>query len=675
MVKSKFEKFVYRLCRTQAPARLKLHRQSVMASVALSAMMCTPATAELSSIWALDDGTKVKATDLRSPLQKGNGVFTPDPLSVRLMGARNEIVAFQLILAGGNAPTLRTGVEVAAIGPIANRNASRNPHRYFIGRNIELFLQHYHTVTHRSAALTWKPGSAAQPRNLSGEIPDALIPLDLMDDRTFTVAANRNQGVWIDIHIPRQTPAGKYRGNLRVTVDGSLCGLPQCTIPLELDVIPATLPEAPTTKTMLWFSGANEDQNGMLSRYFPKPDKIAQSKLDAMRARHFKLARRHRVTLFIGREKLPSASLRRRMNGTAFKPEAGYAGPGEGVKQDLASIHTYGGELSPQEAKEWHDWLAIHAPHAVSFLYVRDEPAAALFPEIKRIARRALPIRSFVTTSYKPELPLHYFGNTTDSYRTELAEQAKQANRQIWVYNGVRPFSGTFMIDDVAVSPRVNPWIQYKHAIPRWFYWEATYYNDFQGGRGQIDVWNQADNFSNRDNDRLNGDGLLFWPGRDFLFPKSDRGINAPLPSIRLKNWRRGIQDVEYLVLARTAGHGDMVDQLISALLPTTLDQAEVGAPVSWPENGEKWLAARKMLADAIAATAHGRSIPALHSFVQLQAPPEPALDRISRKVEVVLGRLQTHRTLVAAVSAAALALLVLTFTVLLRMKRRRPTS
>ncbi len=637
----------------------------------ISLLFCGSANAELAGVWAVDDGTKLKASDLKHPLQNGNGIFKPNPLTVSLIGVRNEIIAFQVILVGGRSPTLLTQVELAAIGPIANRKISNDPDRYFIGRQIELFLQHYHSVNQRSAALTWKPRSAAQPKNLDGLVPDALIPLNLLSNPAFTVKANQNQGIWVDVYIAKQTPPGKHRGELTIAVDGKPCGLPNCTIAIELDVVPATLPDDPSTKTMLWFSGADEDRDAMPARYFKGSEEAVDAKVEALRARHFKLARRHRVTLFIGKEKKPSEAFRERLSGAAFNKEAGYAGPGEGIKQDLASIHTYGGELSPREAREWHEWLATHAPHATSFLYVHDEPGAELFPEIGRIAKRAQPIRSFVTTAYDARLPIDIFCTPTDYYRAEHVQQAKTANKEVWIYNGTRPFSGTFVIDDVAVSPRVNPWIQYKRKIPRWFYWESTYYNDFQGDRGQIDIWNQPDNFSNRNKDRLNGDGLLFWPGRDFLFPKSDRGIDGPLPSIRLKNWRRGIQDVEYLVLARKAGHDELVDQLLSTLLPRTLDESEAGAPVSWPDDGEKWLIARKMLANALSATSTVISTQTPQNIANLQAPKEPTLHRLKRKAVLIAERLGSRRWFVFGAIGLTL-LLVTAFGLGFWIKRRR---
>lgn len=612
-----------------------------------------PSQAELQAIWAVDDGTKVAADALAQPLARGNGVYAPRPARIALFGARDEIVAFQLILVGGRAPTQRVQVSLPRVGPIANGPLSADPDRYFLNRRIELFAQHYQRLRERSVALSWQPGSAAQPEIALGWLPDALVPLG--PGTSLTVPARRNQGVWVDLFIPRDTPPGRYHGTITVTVDGRPCAQPGCQLPIALEVLPLTLPAQPTLRTMLYFSGSDDDRDVVVARYLPQPWEAPDAAVEALRTRHFQLARRHRVTLFIGRDPAPTASLRRQLSGEAFAREAGYEGPGEGIGLDLYVIHSYGGKLTPREARRWHEWFLLNGPRATYFLYAQDEPSPTDFPAINAIARRARPVPSFVTHAFVPQLEADLFATLPSSYSVATARRARAAGRQQWIYNGVRPFSGSFVLDDVAVSPRVNAWIQYKHGIARWFYWESTYYSDAQGGRGPIDVWREPLNFSNGHGDRMNGDGLLIYPGRDLLFPAEDRGFDGPLPSIRLKNWRRGLQDVEYLVLARRAGHSAFVDRLLQTLVPRALaDATEAGAPVAWPEDGERWLRARRLVADLLS----GRPAPA-RALASLAASPEPPTQRWARQLRAAPQRLGRKRLALLA-AGGVLGLLVL---------------
>jgi hypothetical protein len=49
---------------------------------------------------------------------------------------------------------------------------------------------------------------------------------------------------------------------------------------------------------------------------------------------------------------------------------------------------------------------------------------------------------------------------------------------------------------------REQPWGQYKKKIDRWFWWEATYYDDNQQGVGTVDLFSSADTFGAATADR-----------------------------------------------------------------------------------------------------------------------------------------------------------------------------
>jgi hypothetical protein len=439
-----------------------MNRASLLALCLLA--LARPAAAEIASVWALDDGTKVKATETDHRLEAGNGVFDPAGPKITLFGARNEIVAFQVILEGGAAATGNVRVLLESIGPIGNSGLTGEMDSYFIGRRIEIFLQHYLNVTTRSHDLSWRPGSDAEPAGMDGWIPDALIPMDSAD--TFSVPASRNQGVWIDVFIPADTPPGYYPGTLVVEVDGS----PAVQIPVELEVLDAVLPNVPTTKTMLFFSGGDGDRDCMYARYSDDPWGDPFGQAETMRLRHYKLGRRHRITMFIGAGDAPDAQIQERITGTAFSTASGYAGPGEGQGQDMCSIHTYGGTLTGAQASAWADWFSQHGPGVEYFLYIIDEPGPGDFDYINQVALEAQPVPSFVTHEPAAGLDVDIYCASSGAYSIAEARQAEAQGKRVWIYNGVRPHTGSFATDDVAVSPRVNPLIQYKYEIPRWFY-------------------------------------------------------------------------------------------------------------------------------------------------------------------------------------------------------------
>lgn len=547
----------------------------------------------LTSIWAIDDGTKVKADELNHPLKSKNGIF--DGEKIKIFGARNETVAFQLILEGGEGKTENVNVKLDQIGTIENDSISNDPDSYFQGRNIELFQQIYHNIKKRSHGLVWETDGPEVPADLTGPVPDALVPLNIIDNN-FTVPAKSNQGVWVDVFIPKSTKAGVHGGTISVEINGQACDLSGCQLPVELTVLDATLPDEPAVDTMLYFSC--DDGDTCLGRYYDDPWDISADQLRQIQERHYKLLRRHQVTGIIGADDSPNDFLQDRVQGKTFSSSNGYYGWGEGKGQDVYSISTYGGTLTGEQANTWADWFSSNAPATNYFLYTWDEPDSEDYSQINDIAAAAEPVWSFVTANYSADLEnVDIFSTLAENFSISEYKQGQAAGKKIWIYNGTRPFSGTFAIDDVAISPRVNAMIQYKYDIPRWFYWESTYYNDYQGGEGQVNVFKDP-TFGNG-TDVVHGDGVLMYPGTDREFSAESRDFMGPLPSIRLKNWRRGIQDAAYLSLASVEDQ-PQTESTLDILVPQVLDQKDYDQAVSWPESGEAWLAERRKLAEII---------------------------------------------------------------------------
>ncbi|MCP4444592.1 MAG: DUF4091 domain-containing protein [Myxococcales bacterium] len=523
------------------------------------------ARGQVADIWTVGDGEKIRATE-------ASGARSA---SVALFGMRNETLSFQIVLPVG--PNGASGVSLQSEG--------------MPGVSVAFFREGFVEVSERSHGLVWKPGSAAEPSGLLGDIPDRLLPL--ASGEPMELLATRNQVIWVDLWIGPNALAGTVTGRIVVKAEAGCEG--GCEIPVEIELLDRDMPDEIRARSMVWFSGSDLGDERVAGRYFSDPATASAEEKAQLRLRHYQLAKRHRISFF-GQHEDIDEEVDDLLSGRAFTRERGYEGPGEGRGLDLLVFHAYGGELESAKAAELLEESRRYSELRDVFVYVFDEPGAGDRGEINRRAEVSNPVPSFVTTLYAFNLDTDIFALPAGMYSRSNAAKGRAAGKKVWIYNGERPYTGSYAIDDVAVAPRVNPWIQYKHDIPRWFYWEATYYYDFQGKRGAIDVANEALNFTNRHGDRVNGDGLLMYPGRDLLFPESDAGVQGPLPSIRLKNWRRGIEDVEYLVMAREAGFSAEVDALLEALLPAVVDQVGSAESVSFPEDGASWQRARRYL-------------------------------------------------------------------------------
>jgi hypothetical protein len=198
----------------------------------------------------------------------------------------------------------------------------------------------------------------------------------------------------------------------------------------------------------------------------------------------------------------------------------------------------------------------------------------------------------------------------SDAWQQAADRYNSDPMKQVYFYNGGRPASGSFAIEDDGVALRVNAWAQYKKGIDRWFYWESTYYLNFQcdgyTDEAQTNLFQQAQTFGCYDYDHgelgeagwnyFNGDGVLFYPGTDTHFPDESYNVDGPFASLRLKHWRRGIQDVDYLTLAAAA----LPEVLWEVGVTDPDDPTWLLADISWSIDPDDWESLRARLADII---------------------------------------------------------------------------
>lgn len=502
--------------------------------------------------------------------------------------------------------------------------------------------------------------------------PDIAVPLEL--NSSFIVASGQNQSVWVDVYIPTTSPAGLYTGSLLVKENGTTTK----TIPVELTVRNFALPEEPTSKTMLFFGYPYVNDRYFHEKYPYTVQDV--SDMHAVRNRHFMMAHRHKISLIdadldndVWTNDYPHPEWVSRLSGTLFTSANGYEGPGTNTGNNIYSIGTYGswgwlnalsvqygyvnqwGEVDLSKlaaahangtlpadyitqakaimatrSNNWVNWFQANVPGAEYFLYLIDESGSYEMTEdwahwieeggsgLMSMATNA--IIDTVTNIPSLDIPTSgmYVGDPS-KWQSAVDQYEADASKRVYFYNGGRPASGSFMTEDDGVALRELPWGQYKKGVDRWFYWESTYYNDFQSGRGDLDLFHDAHTFgyTNATPDPelgengynySNGDGVLFYPGTDRINTADSYGVKGPLASLRLKYWRRGIQDVDYLELARQK---DPVktQQIIDQIVPKALWEYGVGDPndptwvrtdISWSNDPDVWEAARKQLADII---------------------------------------------------------------------------
>jgi hypothetical protein len=577
-------------------------------------LVLVPAAAHagVTATWAVGDGEKVVRP---SSLKERNSAW--DGRRVTLFAARNEIVAFQLIVEadarGIGALSLRLPeLRRKGGGRIAYAAPGADPSR-FAGRAISIFTVHDMSVAERSHAdWVWPPGGPAEPKGFLGPQPVQLVPENARKGRgglPIAVAASAVQALWVEIYAARDLPAGTYEGTVTVTADGR-----KTAVPVVLDVLDFTLPDRNSLDVMVYYEPHQAEM--YMGRSFD-PE-------------FHRFAHRQRIELVHAYDEEKVRAARGRFDGSDFTRAEGYEGPGEGVGNRIVPRTFYGPGPGWNDRAEawrradaWMTFLSSAVPGARTFLYAPDEPRPKQYPEILALGAnihsnpgpgRALPV--FVTRSWVAELDeaIDFWCAGPQHFDIARAAKERARGRSYCFYNGGRPNGPALVIDAPATEARAVGWAAFKHGVDLYFYWHGVHWqhNRQKQGERRQDVWSNPITFDNRgqpdkeDFGYINGDGVLLYPGRETIHPAQDRGIDGPVSTVQLANLRRGVQDHLYLTLARGLGLDAVVDEALAAVVPRVFSDA--GATVGFAETGEAYEAARRRLADAIvAAQAKGK--------------------------------------------------------------------
>lgn len=560
--------------------------------------------------WAVNDTEKIAQENVASSLATGNSAW--DGKRVRLFGARNEVLAVQVIVEADaqgigalslRLPELRlrNGRErIVYAPPGADPTVS-------VGRPIQVFAVHYMYVPGPGTAdWVYKAGSPAMPRGVVGWKPVQLVPENARKDRggfPVRVAASRNQALWIEVYTGRDRPAGVYEGTIEITADGK-----STSLPVELELLDFVLPDENSLNAMVY--------------YEPEQPELYQGRnLDEA---YHRFAHRNRIELVHAYDEAKVQAAIGRFTGKAFTRANGYEGPGESVGNRIVPATFYGPgttfddrQSAWRRADAWISFLDRVLPSAITFLYMPDEPPPAQYPRIRAIAdnvhsnpgpgRR---LKTFATKEYVPELDgaVDIWCAAPQLYDIARAKSERARGREYWTYNGSRPYLGVVAMEAPAADPRSVMWASFKEGIPTFFSWHSVHWrhNAQKPGERNQNVWASPITFDNRgqphkdDTGYAYGDGVLIYPGEDRLHPEEDRGIPGPISTVNLANYRRGLQDHLYLTLARRAGLDALVEEALRTLVPRVFSDA--GEKVGYSEVGDDYEAMRLKIGRAVAS-------------------------------------------------------------------------
>jgi len=166
------------------------------------------------SVWAVDDGEKVRRDAIDTRFERGqeNPVWRPGE-PARLFAMKNESVAMQVVVEADDVQLRDVSVDLQVLdGPDGTWLGAAGVSSQ-VARPIERFVEHFG----------------------AGKLPDALVPVEHTPSWApypLVVDPRSNGIVWIDVNVPRDQRAGTYRGAVHVHSGNIEIG----TLPVELDV-------------------------------------------------------------------------------------------------------------------------------------------------------------------------------------------------------------------------------------------------------------------------------------------------------------------------------------------------------------------------------------------------------------------------------------------------------
>ena len=479
--------------------------------------------------------------------------LTADGLSVRLAG--NEYESVQLLVAPRDAEL--DGVKVTVEGDLTPmHNAQSTMHNdggapVFSASNISCDVTGYvHTTRKPPYQVANGPDRALRDPAI-GWWPDPILDfLDGVDIRGLDV-----QSFWIRVHCPAGQPAGIYRGALVVSAKG----VETVRVPFSVRVNGFTLGRVSALPLSVAFGPCPTFQS-------EGPEGIAAAKaLQADPLSPVNLWRRHESEWisFLADYLIPQDNLYHRgdtnflFTARRLKDEGrpgwinlGYWGmPASTSEADIAAWR----EETIPRLVAMRDLAAELGILDLAYAYGCDEATPRDFPEVAAAVRElkaALPGIPLCTTAQDDTMGMgselsgiDWFVPKVSKFDSAKAVTSREAGHKVWWYTCCEPHAPypNFFIECPGIEPRVLMGAQAVRHRPDGFLYYAT------------SLWNSKHciedgpftDWDPRSWTTYHGDGSWTCAGPD----------GTPLPTIRLENFRDGLEDYAYAMLLEQQMH------------------------------------------------------------------------------------------------------------------------
>jgi hypothetical protein len=569
--------------------------------------------------WVAGEMVNVSA---RTEAVADDAVFDPAAKQVKLFSAGNETVSFQVVIDADLVDI--DGLEISC-GDL--KSAQGNTIR---SDNVSAFRARAVRITRYPPWYLRLVDSVPEPTDYY----DALV--DLKRGGEFAKIKASDRGVlWVDLHVPRDAVGGKYLGTMEVRSKTHEAW----SVGVNLDVYNFVLPDARPLITVGGFDNTDlykafvkRDGKPFTPIRMDRKDPKIREGLVIMR-QLMRLSHNHRLDLFdkgvepvmrrdmFGKIAMDwedyDAIVKPYMDGSAFDDGIGCAAWPIPINTAWPLAQYYGGPNSQLYATtigavagEIKKHFPVTKPIGRRMFYwpYRGKVGQQGYVEhsrLSRIVRAAdrnrpilsqLPVKPPAMTGWR--LPGDFASlNDIRAVRAEyfnpdVAVAVKDASHPLvgwWLAPGAVPYLPSLGVIATPADVRAIPWFAMKYNcsglfLPEVLHWTGDPFAEPAGAQTR-----------------------LFYPGKAI-------GVDAVIPSVRLKRLRRGLQDIAYLWLMKQHARGEAAGSILNAItryagLAAAGDNYLDPRLDGWVQNPETWRMARRLLAEEINSAVRGESV------------------------------------------------------------------
>lgn len=505
------------------------------------------------------------ATSMEKVRPRDVGHYRPaERLAVRL--ARNEFEAVQLLVTPAAGPLNNVRV---SIGPLA---LDGEPSVAFPAANVTVApVGFVKTLIEPTYAVYPGPDTPE-----AGWWPDPILTFL----KTVDVNVGDWQSFWISVKCPERQRAGVYRGRVIVAADG----VAPVEVPLSVRVNDFALPKTPVIPIAVTFNPGTR-------RHTVGAERHAAINADPASPVNAWTAHRDEWTDFLADHLIPLFNLY--CDGSKFHKTLDFAqldrleaqgrlglvnlGYWDYPKSlDDKDVAAWRKKTMPRLAKVWNE-VVRRGWQKRACIYGCDEISADKF-QLVRFAvdelKRAFPEVPLFTTAYDigygskgtPLESIDWFTPLTDKFSPAKAIRARSGGKQVWWYICVSPRApyANILLETTGIEPRLLMGAMTQKFRPDGFlYYQCAIWNSERCiTSGPYTDWNPQSYRS------YNGDGSWTCAGPG----------GTPLPTIRLENFRDGLEDLAYArLLEKKSGRVVKVPEaLVKSRIEFSFDPEEL---------------------------------------------------------------------------------------------------